>query len=163
MRVTLIVAVAANDVIGSNNDLPWHLSADLRRFKRLTVGHHLIMGRKTFEAIGRALPGRTTIVLSRGRPPLPAGVELASTLDSALAIARAAGETEVFVAGGAQVYQLALPLADRIHLTRIQQDFTGDATFPPLDAARWRLVAAEHHPAGELDPLAFSFLTYERV
>ena len=101
MRLSIIVAVAENGVIGRDNDLPWRISADLKRFKALTWGHHLFMGRKTFESIGRALPGRTTIVLSRGTPDLPAGVALAHDLDQAIDLARSAGETEAFVAGGA--------------------------------------------------------------
>ena len=98
MKLSIIVAVATNNVIGRDNDLPWHLSADLRRFKRLTMGHHLLVGRKTFEAIGRPLPGRQMIVLSRGRPSLPESVKLAPSLEAAIDLARSAGETEAFVA-----------------------------------------------------------------
>ena len=163
MRVAIIVAAAENDTIGRDNDLPWHLSADLKRFKRLTMGHHLIMGRKTLASIGRPLPGRTTIVLSRHQPELPPGVLLATSLEGAIEIARRAGDAQAFVAGGAQVYRLALDVADRIYLTRVHADFDGDARLPPIDTGVWRLAAAEHHAAGDLQPLAFSFLTYERI
>lgn len=163
MRLTVIVAAAENNVIGRDNSLPWHLSADLKRFKRLTMGHHLIMGRRTFEAIGRALPGRTTIVLSRDEPELPDDVRLAHSFEEAVEIARLAGDSEAFVAGGAQIYRLALAVADRVHLTRIHARFVGDVVFEPLDPDVWSLISEERHEPGELDELGFSFLTYERT
>ena len=126
------------------------------------MGHHLLMGRRTFTAIGRPLPGRSTIVISRGRPPLPQGVTLASSLDEAIELARAAGETEAFVAGGAEIYRLALPRADRLYLTRIRQSFPGDAFFPAIDEDRWRLTDREDHEATSDSGLDYSFLTYER-
>jgi dihydrofolate reductase len=162
MKVSIIAAVAENGVIGRDNDLPWHLSADLQRFKRLTMGHHLLMGRKTFTAIGRPLPGRSMVVISRGRPTLPAGVALTSSLEEALALARGAQDTEAFVAGGAQIYALALPLTDRLYLTRIHHSFAGDAFFPDVDLEAWKLLDREDHPATDATPISYSFLTYER-
>jgi dihydrofolate reductase len=160
MKVAIIVAVSANGVIGRDNDLPWRLSADLARFKRLTMGHHLIMGRRTFVSIGRPLPGRTTVVLSRGRPELPDGVLLASSLDEALALC--SGDDQVFVAGGAAVFAECLPRADRIFLTRLHADFEGDVFFPPFEETEWDLVNREDHQAAEGEPCDYSFLTYQR-
>ena len=162
MKLSLIVAVAANGVIGRGNDLPWHLSADLQRFKRLTMGHHLLLGRKTFEAIGRALPGRTMVVISRGQPSLPRGVVKASSIEAAIELARSTGETEAFVAGGAQIYRLALPLADKLYLTRIHQPYEGDTTFPEVDGNAWLLVEREDHEQTGESGLSYSFMTYER-
>jgi dihydrofolate reductase len=161
MKLAVIVAVSANGVIGRDNDLPWRLPADLARFKRLTMGHHLVMGRKTFESIGRPLPGRTTVVLSRSRPDLPDGVLLATSLDDALTLCN--GDDLVFVAGGAAVFAESLPRAKRIYLTRLHADFEGDVFFPPFDPSAWDLVEQEEHAADDRHPCDFSFLTYERV
>jgi dihydrofolate reductase len=163
MRLSIIVAVAENGVIGRDNNLPWYLPADLGRFKQLTMGHHLLMGRKTFEAIGRALPGRTTVVISRGRPTLPEGVELAGSLEEALSLAAAAGEDETFVAGGAQIYHLALPRADRLYLTRVHATIEGDTRFPALTETEWTLVSQEDHTPDEKNKYRYSFLVYDRT
>ncbi len=163
MRVSLIVAVSENGVIGRDNDLPWHLSADLRRFKSLTMDHHLLVGRKTFEAIGRPLPGRRMVVISKGRPVLPEGVDLVSSPEEGIELARGRAEREVFIAGGAQIYRRTLPLADRLYLTRIHQEFDGDATFPELAAAEWTLVEQLSFDPDPDQPLAYSFLTLDRV
>ena len=162
MRISIIAAVASNGVIGRDNDLPWRLSADLKRFKRLTMGHHLLMGRKTFESIGRALPGRTTIVVSRREPALPEGVVVASSLESALQSARSAGEDEVFIAGGAEIYALAMPLTDRIYLTRIDAPFDGDTHFPDLDESLWDVRHEEVHPADHAFPWKHRFQILDR-
>lgn len=162
MRVTLIAAIADNGVIGHGNDLPWHLPADLRRFKRLTMGHHLILGRKTFDSIGRALPGRRMLVLSRGRPRLPEGVHHAATFESALERARQAGDDEAFVAGGAEIYRLALPRADRLQLTRVHAEVEGDVRFPEVDWSAWERLAAEEHAADERHAAAFTFELWQR-
>jgi|HubBroStandDraft_3_1064219.scaffolds.fasta_scaffold25548_2 dihydrofolate reductase len=144
-RLSLIAAMAANRVIGAGNALPWRLPADLRRFKRLTMGACLVMGRRTWESIGRPLPGRTTVVVSR-RPGYAApGALVAHSLPAALDAARRAGEGETFVAGGAEVYRQTLALADRLYLTVIHRDFAGDALFPAFDPAGWRLIEAERH------------------
>jgi len=161
MRVSIIVAVSANGVIGRDNDLPWRLSADLRRFKRLTMGHHLIMGRRTWESVGKPLPGRTTVVITSRRCRPHPEVAVARSLDEALELI--AGDDEVFIAGGAELYRAALPVADRLYLTRIHADFEGDTFFPQLDEAQWRLVSREDHAPDEKNALAYSFLVYERA
>ncbi|HVR28276.1 MAG TPA: dihydrofolate reductase [Thermoanaerobaculia bacterium] len=164
MRVSIIAAVARNGTIGIDNRLPWRLPADLRRFKSLTMGHHLVMGRKTFESVG-ALAGRTTIVVTRRglvSPPPEPGVKTASSLEGALDLARAAGEEEIFVAGGAEIYREALGLADRMYLTRIDADFAGDATFPPIDDRGWRELEARSFGPDEKNPHPFAFVLLER-
>lgn len=163
MRLSIIAAVAANGVIGRDNQLPWHLSEDLRRFKRLTMGHHLILGRKTFESIGRPLPGRSMVVVSRRRPVLAEGVRLADSLQTAIDLADRAGDDEAFVAGGAEIYAMALPLADRLYLTRIEADFEGDTRFPDLDFAEWRIRSEEPHSASADFEWPFRFQMLERV
>ena len=162
MRVSIIVAVADNGVIGRGNDLPWHLSADLKRFKSLTMGHHLLMGRRTFESIGTTLPGRQTVVISRGQPALPPGVLLAHSLDEAVEVARSNGDDEAFVAGGAQIYAQALPVADRIFLTRVHARPEGDILFPAREESRWREVSREDHPADERNDHDYSFIVLKR-
>ncbi len=160
MRLSAIVAMAANRVIGANNQLPWRLPADLARFKRLTMGHTLLVGRKTYESIGRPLPGRTFVVVTRQRDYAPAGVKVAHTVDQALALAQ--GDDEVFVAGGAEIYAQTMDRLNRLYLTRIERDFAGDTYFPEVDLSGWALVEQEHHPASGPEALPYSFLTYER-
>ena len=152
--------MAQNRVIGRNNALPWHLPADLKRFKSLTMGHAVILGRKTFDVIGRPLPGRRWIVLTRDRRWSHAGVLVAHDLDQALR--SVAGEAEVFVAGGADVYAQALDRADRIYLTVIHAEIEGDARFPAIDLTDWELVDDERHEADARHTHAFSFQRYER-
>ena len=147
-RVSIIVAMAKNRVIGANNALPWHLSSDLKRFKALTMGHHIIMGRKTFESIGRILPGRISVVVSRNPEYRPAQVLVAANLDSALALA--SQDSEAFVIGGAEIYRAALPVADRILLTEIDRDFAGDTYFPELASSVWQQVSREAVPDADL-------------
>jgi dihydrofolate reductase len=162
MPLSLIVAMTRSGVIGRGGQLPWRLSADLRRFKALTMGHHLIMGRKTFDSLGRVLPGRTSIVLTRQadyRPP--AGVLTASDLDAALALA--AEDREPFVIGGGEIFSLALPRADRLYVTWVHADIQGDTYFPELDVKSWKLVSESHHPADDKNEYDSTFSTYERV
>ena len=140
-RMSLLVAMAKNRVIGADNKLPWHLSSDLKRFKALTMGHHIVMGRKTFESIGRALPGRTSVVISRNPLWRFPGVATVDSLQAALTLA--GGDSETFVIGGEQIFSEALPFADRILLTEIDRDFEGDVFFPPLEAQEWRQTASE--------------------
>lgn len=154
MKLSIIVAVAENGVIGQDNRLPWRLPADLERFRSLTLGHHLLMGRLTFESIGRPLPGRTTIVLSRGAAELPEGVPSAGSLDEALEMARAAGESEAFVAGGAAIYREALPIADRLYLTRVTGEYQGDTYFPEWSRDDWELFSMETCPRKDDEPHA---------
>lgn len=163
--VSLLAAAAANGVIGRDNAMPWHLPEDLAHFKRLTLGHPVIMGRRTYEsivaALGRPLPGRTNIVLTRQPGYAAPGCTVVGSLAAALEATREA--REVFVIGGAEIYRLALPRADRVYLTRIDAAFEGDAFFPPLDPADWREVGREDHPPAGGRTFGFSFLRYDRL
>jgi dihydrofolate reductase len=161
MHLSLIVAAAKNGVIGVEGGLPWRLSSDLRRFKQLTMGHHLIMGRKTFESIGRLLPGRTTVVLTRSEDFDARGAVTAGSLDAALRAC--AGDDEAFVVGGAEVYRMALPRVDRIHLTEVEAQIEGDTYFPTFDRAAWRIVQQQHQPAGERDEYSSTYLVLDRL
>jgi dihydrofolate reductase len=163
MELAIIAAVADNGVIGRDGDLPWRLPADLRRFKELTLGHHLLIGRRTWESIGRPLPGRTMVVLTRGGVELPEGVRAAGTLDGALAIAAAAGDAEAFVAGGAGLYREALPRAGRLYLTRVLAPVEGDVRFPDWDPAEWRRVETRDRPADAANPLPLRFEVWDRA
>lgn len=161
--VALIAAVAANGVLGWEGGLPWRLPADLKRFKRLTLGHHLILGRRTWETLDAPLPGRIPVVVTR-RAGLPADLLQATTVGEALAIAVAAGDPMPFVGGGAEIFRLALEedRIDRIYLTRIHQEFAGDTWFPAWDESRYDLVAREDHAVAEGHPYPFSFLDFAR-
>lgn len=140
MIKSIIVAMDEAGCIGLNNQLPWRLSADLRRFKALTMGHHLIMGRKTYESIGRPLPGRPNIVITRQKDFIAPGCITSHSFTTALAIAENAGENEVFIIGGAQVFNQALPVAERIYLTLIHAIYECDVHFPPFDQSAWMIV-----------------------
>jgi dihydrofolate reductase len=159
MKLTAVVAASDNDVIGRGNALPWHLPADLAHFKRLTLGKPILMGRMTFEAIGRPLPGRRNLVLSRGGFSAP-GIETVSSLAAARALV--AGEPELAIVGGAQLYRQALSEIETIHLTRVHCRLEGDAHLPQLPASEWREVAREERPADEKNAYAMSFITLER-
>jgi dihydrofolate reductase len=162
MRVSIIAAIAENGVIGRGGKLPWHLADDLKRFKQLTMGHTVVMGRKTWESIGRPLPGRRIVVVSRQRDYLPEGVAVVAGIDDALTIAESAGDDEVFIAGGAEIYRLALPRADRLYLTRVHADVAGDARFPEVDWTRWKRVESENQSADANNDFSFTFETYSR-
>lgn len=140
MKVSLVAAIARNGVIGRGNSLPWKLRGDLRSFKNRTMGHHVIVGRKTFESFGgKPLPGRPHVIVSRDPSYTVAGCTVVPTVDAALAVAHAAGEAEAMVIGGAQLYTLALPLVDTMYLTRVQADVEGDVYFPRFDETQWRV------------------------
>ena len=162
MRVALIVAVADNGVIGRAGELPWRLPTDLKRFRRLTMGHHLIVGRKTWESIGKPLAGRRMVVLSRGKAIDEPEVATCASLDQALALAAEAGDDEAFVAGGAEIYRLALPRADRIYLTRVHANPAGDARFPELELERWRLSSRWLRQPDERNRYRLTFEVYDR-
>jgi dihydrofolate reductase len=163
MTVTLVAAVAANGIIGVDGDLPWRLSADLAHFKQLTMGHPMVMGRATFDSIGRALPGRTTIVVTRNPDWTADGVEVAASLPSALKRA-AELDDDIFVVGGGQIYaeSLASDLVDLLCITRVAAAPEGDTSFPDLDWERWRPVVSIPHPASDRQP-GFEIVTYERA
>ncbi len=162
MTVSLIVAVSSNGVIGRDGDLPWHLPADLKHFKRTTMGHHLIIGRRTWEEVGKPLPGRTMVVVTRSRHFAPEGVQVVGSVERALELA--AEDAEPFIGGGAQIYRIALArdLVDRIYLTRIHAEVEGDTFFPEFDLDDWELVSEEHLEADEKNEFEYSFLVYER-
>ena len=163
MMLSLVVAVASNGVIGRDNDLPWRLSADLRRFKRITMGHPILMGRRTYESIGRPLPGRRNMVLSR-QPAYqaPAGCDAATSMEAALQQLRADGVAEAFVIGGAEIYQQALPFAERLHLTEVLADIDGDACFPTLTDEDWSEQYRERHRADADNDHAHIYRILER-
>lgn len=161
VRLTLIVAASTNHVIGRRGALPWHLPEDLKRFRRLTMGKAVIMGRATFEAIGRPLPGRRNIVISRRQDREIDGCELAAGPQAALALV--ADDDEAMVIGGGRIYEELLPECDRIELTRVHMSIDGDTYFPVPDPAEWRVIASEDFPAGADRPIGFTCSTLERV
>lgn len=162
VRLALIAAVARNGVIGRGGGLPWRIPADLRFFKATTMGKPMIMGRHTFESIGKALPGRTSIVVTRNPEFTAEEVEVAGDMNQALAIAAATGAAEVMVIGGGEIYAAALPLAARLYLTEVHIDAEGDVYFPALDRTQWREASREDHAAAGDTP-AYSFVTLDRI
>lgn len=159
--LALIAAVARNGVIGVDGKLPWRLPEDLRRFRALTTGHSIIMGRRTWQSIGRALVGRQNIVVTRDRAFAADGADVAHSLAEALD--RVACPSPAFCIGGGELYRLALPVADTVHVTQIARDFEGDATFPPLDPREWRETGRETHMADSAHDFDYAFVTYARV
>ena len=160
-ELAIIAAVAANAVIGAGNRLPWRLPADLKRFRVLTTGHAVIMGRKTWDSIGRPLPDRQNIVVTRNKDFRVSGAEVASTLADALALVRL--PAPAYCIGGGELYREALPLAGIIYLTEVGRDFDGDATFPEFDRGEWREVEREAHAGLADDGLPYAFVTYHRT
>lgn len=164
--ITLLAAVAENGVIGRDNDLPWRLRTDLRRFRQITWGKPLIMGRRNWESIGRPLPGRETVVLSRQPGFGPPGAHVACAWEDAraqaAALASRMGVDEICVVGGAEIYRLALPETDRMHLTRVHARPAGDVLFPRFDGDRWTEIWRESHPAGGGDEYPFTFVELSR-
>ncbi len=159
-RISLIAAVSRNGVIGRQNQLPWHLPDDLRRFRAITTGHTIISGRKNYESIGKPLPNRRNIVVTRQQGYQAPGCQVANSLDEALSTATSEGE--IFVIGGAELYAIALPLATRLYLTEIHAEVPGDTYFPPLEQAGWREISRERHAADDRHAHAFSFVVLER-
>jgi len=159
-RIVLIAAVAANGVIGANNRLPWRLPEDLKRFRALTLGRAVIMGRKTWESLPRALPGRQNIVVTRQRGYAAAGADAVASFAAALECVRM--PEPVFCIGGGEIYRAALPFATTLHLTEIARAFDGDAQFPPFDRNDWRETAREAHAPDQLGAFAYAYVTYER-
>lgn len=158
--ISIIVAVAQNGVIGDNNSLLWHISEDLRNFKRITSGHPVVMGRKTFQSLGRPLPNRTNVVVSRTAEAIEE-CRVARSLGEALDMFPP--HEEVFVIGGAQIYAQALPLADKIYITRVMHPYEGDTSFPAWDQTQWRLTSREEFPRGEKYPYPFALEEYEKI
>lgn len=166
MLLSVIVAVAENGVVGVDNTLPWRLPEDLKYFKKVTMGKPIVMGRKTYESIGRPLPGRPNIVISRNPGFRAPGVRVVGSIDSALELAnelaQGDGQNELMVIGGAAIYALAIPMADRLYLTEVHAEYSGDAFFPAVDLEQWLEISREHHLSQNADSPAFSFLVYER-
>lgn len=161
MHISLIVALAENHVIGANNRLLWRLPAELQYFKKTTMGKPIIMGRKTHESIGRALPGRRNIVISRQADFQAEGCDVVDSLDAALALVKDC--EEVMIIGGAQIYQQALPLADRLYLTWVHHAFEGDTFFPTWSSEQWREISREQRAADEQNPYDLTFTVLERT
>lgn len=163
MKISLIAAVAENGVIGHGGDLIWRLPADMRFFRQTTTGHHVLMGRKTWESIGKPLRDRTNVVITRCTDYEASGCTIVHSLDDALEVARQAGETEAFVIGGSEIYALALPLADRLYLTRIHHSFEGDTVFPRLDPTQWVESSHEEHEPDEKNAYRYAFTVLDRI
>lgn len=162
MNLTLVVAAAENGVIGRDGDLPWRLPADLAHFKQVTLGHPIVMGRRTWESIGRPLPGRENIVVSRNREYAAQGARVVASLDAAVDLARGLGASELMVIGGAGLYAAALPMADRILLTRVHAEVSGDTSMPPIRADDWDVVDVRERAADDRNPYPMSFIDLRR-
>jgi dihydrofolate reductase len=156
--LTMIAAAAENNALGKDGDLVWHLPDDFKRFKKLTTGHHIIMGRKTFESFPKPLTNRTHIVITRNRNYKKDGCIVVHNLEDALKIAE--GDTQPFIIGGGEIYKLALPASEKIELTRVHDTFEADAFFPEIDLTKWKLIEEEFHEKDERHSVAFTYLTY---
>jgi dihydrofolate reductase len=160
-RLSLIVAMARNGVIGAGNRIPWHLPNELKLFRQLTMGHHIVMGRRTYESINRLLPGRTTVIVTRRRDYVVPGAIVAHSVPEALEACR--GDAEIFVIGGADLFRETLPIADRLYLTVVDAEPEGDTFMPEMDMSEWREISAEAFPADEKHAHGYRFTTYERM
>ena len=158
--ITMIAAAAENDALGKDNDLVWHLPDDFKRFKDLTTGHHIIMGRKTFETFPKLLPNRTHIIITRKKDYTAEGCIVVHSMEEALN--KVVNDDQPYIIGGGEIYKLGLPYADKIELTRVHGDFDADAFFPEVDPADWELIEEEHHPADDRHQCSFTYLTYLR-
>ena len=158
--LTMIAAAAENNALGKNNDLIWHISEDLKRFKRLTSGHAIIMGRKTFESMPKALPNRTNIVLTNKKDYQPEGATIVRKLEDALALVK--DDSQPFIIGGGEIYRLFMPYCDRIELTRVHHNFEADVFFPEIDLDQWKEIARENINATEKHPYHYSYITFEK-
>ena len=163
MMISLIVAVAENNVIGKDNKLPWHLPADLKYFKQTSAGHPVIMGRGTFESLGKPLPGRTNIIITRQQHYKADGCIITDSLETAIAFARETGTDEAFILGGGDIFRQSMFLAHRIYLTRIFHNFEGDTFFPELNAVDWKLISEKLQSPDEKNKYSFSFQVFERM
>lgn len=160
-RVSLIVAMARNRVIGADGKIPWHLPNELQLFKRVTMGHHIVMGRKTYESIGRLLPGRTTVIVTRQHDYAVPGAVIAHSLEDA--VARCAGDSEIFIIGGGELYRAAMTLADRIYLTVVDAEPAGDTRMPEFDPAQWRVSETKQFHRDERHAHDYRFEVHDRV
>lgn len=161
MKISLIVAMASNRAIGLNNEMPWHLSADLKKFKKITMGSPILMGRKTFESIGRPLPGRQNIIISRNKDYQQPGCLVFKSIEEAIASCQQ--QDEIFIIGGATFYQAALPLADKLYLTEINKSFTADTFFPVIDRNDWKELTREDISDDPTVDFSYSFISLEKL
>jgi dihydrofolate reductase len=161
MNLSIIVALSENNVVGINNQLPWHLSADLKRVKSLTMGHHLIMGRKTYESIGKPLPGRTNVIITRNKNFKAEGCVIVSSLMEALE--KAKGDNEAFIFGGGEIFREGLPMVNKIYMTRIHENIQGDTRFPELNPVEWKEISRQDFSADEKNDHDYSFIDMVRI
>ena len=161
--ITVIAAIATNNALGKDNDLIWHLPADLKRFKKVTTGHYILMGRNTYESIGKPLPNRTTIIITRNKNYFKEGCLIANSLEQAIEMSKE--EANVFIIGGAQIYKetIAKDLAQQLDITMVHKDFEADVYFPEIDFKIWKEVARENFKADEKNKLDYSFISYQKI
>lgn len=165
MTISMIAAMTKNRVIGKDNDIPWHLPDDFKYFKETTKGHYVIMGRKNFESLPhkfRPLPDRPNVIITRKGKYNGEGAHVVDSLDKALDLAKQNGETETFIIGGGQIYEIALNISDRIYLTEIEAEIEGDVFFPEFDKSQWKETSRKHHKADDRHKFAFDFVIYEK-
>ena len=160
MVISQIVAVANNNVIGKDNDLIWRLPADLKHFKNITMGHCMLMGRKNFESIGRPLPGRTTIIVTRNKDYKVDGCHTVFSIEEGIDLAKSLNETELMIIGGGQIYEQSLPSTSKIYFTAVHETFEGDTSYPTLSSDKWTLTNEENHSANEKNKHDFTFREY---
>ena len=160
--ITIIAAIAANNALGKDNDLIWHLPADLKRFKKVTTGHHILMGRNTYESIGKPLPNRTTVIITRNKNYTQEGCLIVNSVEKAIEIANQ--DEQIFIIGGAQIYQqaMALNLVDQLDITQVHEQFEADVFFPEIAASIWEEVAREDHKADDKNVFDYSFISYKK-
>ncbi len=164
MRISIIAAVSDNGVIGAEGRLPWHLPADLKHFKEVTTNHHIIMGRKTYESIGKALPNRTNIVLTRNEKfKVDEGVLLLNSLDDAINLAKSSGQTECFIIGGESLYTQALPITDRIYMTTVHTEAKGNAHFPTFNVNDWKISEKVDYKSDSKNPHSYSLIVLDKI
>ncbi len=162
MIISSIVAVAKNRVIGNDNDIPWRLSTDLKYFKKQTSGHHIIMGRKSFLSIGKPLPNRTNVIVTRDPYFIASNCIVVHSIPEALKIAEKRGETEAFITGGGMIYEQTMDIVDRLYITEVDAEPEGDVHFPEIDYSKWKLISEDPRNEGERDDHKFNFKIYER-
>ena len=160
MTISQIVAVANNNVIGKNNDLIWRLPADLKHFKNITMGHCMLMGRKNFESIGRALPGRTTIIVTRNEDYKVEGCHTVFSIQEGIVLAKSLNETELMIIGGGQIYEQSLEMTSKIYFTAVHETFEGDTFYPDLETSQWQLISENNHLTDDKNKHAYTFREY---
>lgn len=162
MIKSIMVARSDNRVIGKNNELVWHMPADLKYFRETTLGHYVVMGRKTYESVNKPLPGRTNVIITRQPNYNREGCTVVHTVEDAFSLGERDGQTEIFILGGSQIYERTIDVADRIYLTEIKAEFEGDAYFPEIDATQWEELKREEHEPDEKNPYPYAFVVLER-